>query len=301
VIVPNYNYGELLHQRLATIARQSLPPYEIIVLDDCSSDASLQVLEGLRASLPMDIQVIPDKANSGSVFKQWLKGVERATGDFVWIAEADDLSDLDFLSAVVTAMRDDESVVISYCQSSAIGERGETLANDYLAYTNDLSADRWLSAYTATGQEEVDAGLAIKNTVPNVSAVIFRRKELLSTLRQHIDEISSCRIAGDWLTYLLLHEHGRIAYSPRVLNHHRRHSASVTIGSDHLCHLKEVVRAQKFAREHYSIRPEQAERAGDYAQTLYEQFGLANDSAPRLEMDSQLTDLRAISKNEIPQ
>jgi glycosyltransferase involved in cell wall biosynthesis/SAM-dependent methyltransferase len=301
VIVPNYNYGELLHQRLATIARQSLPPYEIIVLDDCSSDASLQVLEGLRASLPMDIQVIPDKANSGSVFKQWLKGVERATGDFVWIAEADDLSDLDFLSAVVTAMRDDESVVISYCQSSAIGERGETLANDYLAYTNDLSADRWLSAYTATGQEEVDAGLAIKNTVPNVSAVIFRRKELLSTLRQHIDEISSCRIAGDWLTYLLLLEHGRIAYSPRVLNHHRRHSASVTIGSDHLCHLKEVVRAQKFAREHYSIRPEQAERAGDYAQTLYEQFGLANDSAPRLEMDSQLTDLRAISKNEIPQ
>ena len=44
----------------------------------------------------MPIKFIENRKNSGNVFKQWLKGAEEATGDYIWIAEADDLADANF-------------------------------------------------------------------------------------------------------------------------------------------------------------------------------------------------------------
>ena len=55
----------------------------------------------------------------------------------------------------------------------------------------------------------------MRNTVPNVSAVVFRRAPLLDTLERHWDDIAACRIAGDWVVYLHLLTRGRIAYDPR--------------------------------------------------------------------------------------
>jgi hypothetical protein len=65
---------------------------------------------------------------------------------------------------------------MAFSQSEQIDEFGEVMAGDYLEYTNDLSRDRWRSSYSAMGSEEVEAGLAVKNTLPNVSAVLFRRE-----------------------------------------------------------------------------------------------------------------------------
>ena len=236
-------------------------------------------------------ELIASDANSGSVFRQWLKGVERARGDYVWIAEADDLSDPGFLAAVLAPLQQDPAVVMSYCQSSAIDADGQTLAADYRAYTDDLSTRRWLEGYRATGAQEVDAGLAIKNTVPNVSAAVFRRADLLAVLQAEIEDISSYRIAGDWVAYLRLLQRGRIAFSPDVLNHHRRHDASVTMASNRLLHLREVLRAQKLARDTYRVDAATLAKARDYARTLYQQFGLGDAAAPRLELHPQLCGL----------
>ncbi|MCG3005443.1 hypothetical protein KZ291_33225, partial [Escherichia coli] len=83
-----------------------------------------------------------------------------------------------------------------------VDEYADVMAADYLEYTNDLSRERWRSSYSAMGPEEVEAGLAVKTTLPNVSAVLFRREPLLQVMQQHIEEIAQYRIAGDWLVYL---------------------------------------------------------------------------------------------------
>ena len=54
----------------------------------------------------------PNEENSGSVFAQWRKAAELATGDYLWIAEADDLSDPEFLARVMQAMDEDPAVVL---------------------------------------------------------------------------------------------------------------------------------------------------------------------------------------------
>ena len=278
VVVPNYNYARYLPERIASITAQSIKPCEIIVLDDASTDDSAAVIAGLSADI--DLRFIPGARNSGSVFRQWLKGAQLARGDFLWIAEADDLAEPGMLEAVLRGF-DDPSVVMSYCQSQQIDENGVTVAGDYLDYVADLSPGRWRTAYTASGREELRNGLAVKNTIPNVSAVVFRRQAILDVLAGGCEEIAQFRIAGDWLTYLRVLEKGNLAFVPTALNRHRRHASGVTIGADGTPHLREIIRMQKIARERYGM-DEVEEAAFAYADRLYRQFGLATRDAPSL-------------------
>ncbi|HVY86869.1 MAG TPA: glycoside hydrolase family 99-like domain-containing protein, partial [Caulobacterales bacterium] len=281
VVVPNYNYAGHMADRLGTIRHQSLPIYEVIVLDDCSSDDSVPVLKALLREFPIDHELIVNERNSGSACRQWLKGVERARGDFVWIAEADDLSDPDFLKETLAAF-DDPAVVMSYCQSQQMSGDGQILCPHYLDYVADIDREKWRQAHVVEGIDEIRAVMGVKNTVPNVSACLFRRDALLGAMQDHIEEIARYRVAGDWATYVRVLERGKLAFSPNALNKHRRHERSVTIGSFNASLLREILSMQRHVRENYGLTPEAAQTARAYAQELYVQFGLNTPAAPRV-------------------
>ena len=105
VIVPNFNYGEVLANRLESIFEQSYPVFEIIILDDASTDDSRKVIDEVLARTGRSATVVENDRNSGSVFGQWETGIRLARGDYVWIAEADDSSKPAFLSALRLASR----------------------------------------------------------------------------------------------------------------------------------------------------------------------------------------------------
>lgn len=274
VVVPNYNYARYLDARLSSIAAQDAPIAEIIVLDDASSDDSLAVLQELRGRIAPEPRIVPSERNSGSVFHQWRKGVELARGEYVWIAEADDLAKPAFLSTLLAALHGRADLVMAYSESEAIDSDGQVVMPDYRAYTGELSQERWRKAYTASGAEEVRAALAVKNTVPNVSAVLFRREALLDVLREREDEICGYRIAGDWVAYLHLLRRGGVHYSPASLNQHRRHVGSVTSASDLQRHHDEVVSAQRVAAEQFALDAASRAAADAYSAALRRQFGL---------------------------
>ena len=73
-IVPNYNHARYLSQRLDSILSQTYPLIEIIVLDDCSTDNSHEIIEDYVARYPDRIRAVYNDHNSGSVFHQWQKG-----------------------------------------------------------------------------------------------------------------------------------------------------------------------------------------------------------------------------------
>ena len=80
VVVPNYNYGRYLRQRLTSIRAQTYPIFEIIVLDDASTDDSLAVLDALALEM-QELRVVRNDRNGGSAIKQWARGVREAKGD----------------------------------------------------------------------------------------------------------------------------------------------------------------------------------------------------------------------------
>ena len=279
VVVPNYNYAHYLEERLASVYGQDFPLYEVIILDDASSDGSLAELERLWPTFDPEPRLEASSDNSGSVFRQWMKGVSLARGEYVWIAEADDLSKPAFLRSLVDLLESNPRSVMAFSQSEQIDEFGEVMAGDYLEYTNDLSRDRWRSSYSAMGCEEVEAGLAVKNTLPNVSAVLFRREALLRVMQEHIEEITQYRIAGDWLVYLLLLRDGGLSFNAESLNQHRRHGNSVTIGSKAQGHLDEIRSLHAHAQRLFPLSAATRSAAAAYEDKLRTHFGLRNHSA----------------------
>ena len=82
--------------------------------------------------------------------------VELARGDFVWIAEADDLAEPNFLEMVVPAF-DDADVMMSYCKARQVDAEGRVLAEDYHAYTGEVSATQWAIPIATRAQTRYDA------------------------------------------------------------------------------------------------------------------------------------------------
>jgi len=163
-----------------------------------------------------------NEKNSGSTFRQWVKGISLASGDLIWIAESDDACRPDFLERLVPAFSDPE-VVLAYSQSAIIGPRGKIEQPDYHFYTDSISSTRWHSPYTVTGLEEIELALCQMNTIPNASAVVFRRPAQLD----FASELETLRLAGDWLFYAMQLRRGKIAFLPDALNYHRRHQKTV--------------------------------------------------------------------------
>ncbi|MCO1360003.1 glycoside hydrolase family 99-like domain-containing protein [Burkholderia multivorans] len=271
VVVPSYNYERYIGERLDSVLKQTYPIYELIVLDDNSSDGSVRVIREHLANQSVDNRLLVNSVNSGSVFAQWKRGVEFAKGDFVWIAEADDLSHPEFLATVVSGF-DDERTVLSYCESKQMAETGEIICEHYRDYVADISSEKWTKAYIDDGKREISDALAVKNTIPNVSAVVFRRAILKDVLERHFDDIRQFRVAGDWMVYLRVIDRGRVAFVPDSLNLHRRHAASVTIGGDAEALLKEIRTVQLWVRRHHMVDPSIVEIADRYALELCSQF-----------------------------
>src|SRR6202011_5917984 len=223
VIVPNYNRARYLDERLASILEQRLRPDEIIFLDDGSSDGSLEIARAWQARSPIHFAIAANATNIGSPFKQWAKGIESAAGDLVWIAESDDSCCPRFLERMAAAFMDPD-IAVAYCDSEVIGTDGEILSSTYRFYTDPLSETKWLAGYVETGPREIAGALAIKNTIPNVSAVLFRR----DALNECLNVAKGFRYCGDWAIYVACLRKGKIAFCPRALNKHRRPPGSLT-------------------------------------------------------------------------
>lgn len=252
VIVPNYNYANYIGQRLASVRHQSVPIFELIILDDASTDQSITKISDWLSQTETEARVIINHTNSGNVFSQWQKGLSKATGDYVWIAEADDLSDVEFLETVLPPLISGNAI-ISYCESKQINSHGIIQAQNYHEYLTVVCQDKWKSAYIASGAEECESSLAILNTIPNVSAAVFKREVICKVFNEHANEILQYKKAGDWILYLRALAHGNIAFSPLAANLHRRHEGSVIGGSGKQSLIEEIAQAQCLAENNYVI------------------------------------------------
>ena len=243
VVVPNYNYSQYLHERIDSVLAQNYPVFEIFLLDDCSSDNSVEIFKEYQQKHPLRIHLITNEKNSGNVFKQWELGISMSKGDYIWIAEADDLCESAFLETLMEQMSNNEKIKIGYTQSKMIDENGFITNDNYFEYTNDVDSEIWRNDYLADSKDEIEKRLSIKCTIPNVSAVVFKNENLTSSLQN----VKKYKVAGDWRFYIdILKKDGTLFYSFKNLNHHRRHTASVTGALNAQRHYDEICEVQDY-------------------------------------------------------
>src|SRR5258707_14079365 len=88
IVIPNYNHVDLLPEALDAIARQTMPAFEVVVVDDGSTDESVAGLESLATKLPW-LRICHHPGNRG-VNAACDTGLDLVTGDFVLFTAADD-------------------------------------------------------------------------------------------------------------------------------------------------------------------------------------------------------------------
>lgn len=249
VIIPNYNYDRYIQKRIMSVLNQTYPVYEIVVLDDCSTDNSIQTIEKLIASHPeTKIVLLKNESNSGSVFSQWRKGLENIHGDYFWIAEADDLCDIHFLERTMPAFND-ENVVLSYSDSKIIDESGKIISNSSEHIYNFYRSEHWNHSYINDGQSEIVHYLSSVNTIINASAVVWKTDDY----REIFKKAEEFKVAGDWYIYSQVLQHGKIAYCKVPLNYCRKHQGSVSNDIKAELEYQEIRRIQHEIAQTYNL------------------------------------------------
>lgn len=218
VIVPNYNHAAFLPQRIESILAQTYQPMEIIILDDCSSDNSLEVIARYQGDSRVS-RVVRNEQNSGSTFLQWNRGFGLAKGEYVWIAESDDVAEPHFLSTLVAQLELHPDAAVAFSHSRLIDAEGRLLSEQNTH--NPSPAD----GVTVHDSRQFLRYLLTFNFIYNASMAVFRR----SALNGINEDYQRFRYCGDWHFWASIANKGKeVVEVHEMLNSFRQHPNKVT-------------------------------------------------------------------------
>lgn len=190
VIVPNYCHAPYLEQRIESILQQTFQDFELILLDDCSTDGSREILERYR-NHPKVSGIFYNERNSGSPFKQWKKGLSKAKGDYVWIAESDDFSSPCFLERCVRILDTRPDCSIVFTSSYIVDSHSRTIREEAPVKYPKHKQIRFGSRFF------LYRFLCPRNTIYNAGMALVRRSALPAG-----DNYTQYRYCGDWLFWI---------------------------------------------------------------------------------------------------
>lgn len=241
VIVPNYNHSLYLKQRIDSILNQTFTDFELILLDDCSTDNSRDILLSYKHN-PHISAIIINESNTGSPFRQWKKGIESARGKYVWIAESDDYASPIFLEKTVKQMEKHPQAQICLTGSVVVDSDGN------VNHSYDRDFDLWEEdgkVYMFQSDKYLKHRMLSSNLVYNASMVLFRRKGSAKTLT---DDFCNMRYCGDWFFWILQICNGtQVLELHEKLNYFRKHGQNQTFkGSENWNCFYEVCTIKKY-------------------------------------------------------
>ena len=224
VLVPSFNHGCYLRKRIESIMAQTYGNFELIVIDDCSSDDSAAVITSLQGMY--GFKYIANNKNSGTPFAAWEHILHLALGDYIWICESDDYADPIFLDCAVKAITNVPNAVIAYCDSWIIDENDHQVDHTDTYFHDIWRESRWDKSFNQNGNEELNRFQLRGQTVPNMSSMLFSAAAFRKAFRPFMKKL---KLTGDWLFVGLLMKYGAVVYFKETLNNFRRHEITARV------------------------------------------------------------------------
>lgn len=199
VIIPNYNYGRFLAQTIDSVLAQNYPNIEIIVVDDGSSDESVEVLESYGDKIKWFKQ-----QNSGvSVARN--RGIKESRGEFIALLDSDDVWLPEKIEKQIKLFLEDPEIGLVHCGFVDFDNEGNRHAEHLDGMKGRVAED--MLRY----QRSVILG--------GGSAVVFKKKMF--------DEIGGFSLnispAEDWEFYYQAARRCKVGFVAEVLMEYRIH------------------------------------------------------------------------------
>lgn len=257
IVVPNYNHARFLPRRLDSIFAQTYRDFDLLILDDKSTDDSLAVITSYldRPNVRVDVNA----RNSGSPYLQWKKALGQIEGEYVWIAESDDYADPRFLDVLASALDRYPTAGIAMCQSYDIDGEDRVLRGHFdqwstmsqRVYGSNPFVDRELFL---NGREYAARFMTPFNTMPNASGMLFRREALEAAG----GPVTDMKICGDWFTYCKILMKFDAIVAPDTLNYFRTHVANVRLRTKARDFIREARRVRAYLQRELGVAPTRA-------------------------------------------
>ena len=258
VVVPNYNYEKFLIQRLYSILYQDYKINELIILDDCSSDGSRDLINRIVDQLKdyINIKKVYNKENSGTAFKQWKKGFELVNGDYVWIAEADDYCEKNMLSSLMKYIEEDDDIVLGYVDTAFIDANGVKTLKSIKPEIDIQKSGHWDNDFVNEGIEEIKNYSYLNCTIANVSSCIIKH----GNYEEYLKLSTEFKQAGDWLFYVNVMKQGKILYVNKTFNYYRVHGNNVTSLTKKEKHVEEIKKIHGIIKKEFDLSKDYEEK-----------------------------------------
>lgn len=206
-VVTSYNYEKYILKTIESIKAQTYKNIEIIVVDDCSTDKSRELLEQIS-----NITLIKNKKNIGQLASM-MKGLELAQGQFVSFIDSDDVLMPDYAQNHIRVHLQ-TSVAFTSCQIAEIGE------NDEIHTMNSISSPQELFESENSDFTIVKKHFGEWHWSPNSSAM-FRKASI--ELMLNYKNTDAWRICPDKFLFNFAHLIGGSAIINKPLIAYRRH------------------------------------------------------------------------------
>ncbi|WP_026733063.1 glycosyltransferase [Fischerella sp. PCC 9605] len=203
IIIPTYNSEKTIKYTIESVLEQTLTDYELIVINDGSSDSTLDIVSQFH---DLRIKVFSYPHQGANVSRNL--GLAHATGEFISFLDADDLWTSDKLASQMKALQENPQTSVAYSWTDYIDEKGEFL----LAGTH----------INANG--DVYEQLLVNNFLENGSNPLIR-KEALIKLGGFDENLSA---GQDWDMWLRLAREFSFVAVPKVQILYRKSSNSLS-------------------------------------------------------------------------
>jgi glycosyltransferase involved in cell wall biosynthesis len=230
VVLATYNGEKYLREQLDSIFAQDYGNIEVVASDDCSSDATVEILDEYSKKYNLSWSV--NERNLGFI-RNFEGAMLKARGEYLALCDQDDLWAPDKLSELSNLIAEKDALLV-YSNAELIDSEGAS-----------LNQDIWTSSRTIPEKCTSHQAFYLNNYVTGCT-VMFRRE-----LLELATPFPVCICHDWWLAYVSSY-YGRIAWTERQLVQYRQHGANA-IGARRLSRSKLTV--QYLLRQLNKVNP----------------------------------------------
>ena len=229
VIIPSWQHVRYIRECIESIMQQSYDPIELLVIDDASTDGTLQMAERLRPQCEKRfVRTVMLSKEKGNMAASCNMGIGMAQGKYVYLIASDDAAEPDAIRELVAVLESRQDCVLAVGDSAFMDEASVRVGWDADQNCVPLEEARFKTfgdvlELNAPGPKRTGFGsyrsLLQGNYIPN--GYLMRRSALLAA-----GGYNTSVLLEDWHMNLQLAKQGGMVYLPKILFRYRWHSGN---------------------------------------------------------------------------
>lgn len=209
VVIPVYNGADYIEKTINSIQRQTAGDVELIIVEDCSTDSSREILKKI-ANGKSSLKIIFNEQNCG-LQKTANRGAAAATGEYLMVCGQDDLFAPEHLELMIKLI--DEDTAFVHCNSIIIDENDNQKNNLKKTFLQHIKT-YWFHRF-----------IYLDNYISSCGLLMNKKK--FDKIGGYIEEY---RNFGEWMLWIRLGEIGKVKFNNKIKAYYRIHSKNMSKG-----------------------------------------------------------------------